>query len=892
MLRNLSFAAVVAWSAFFLNGCGGNSTFATATPSATPPPTVTGPSLTISSVAAASNPIGPSGKQTLTVSASSSNNEALTYSWALTGGWTVVSGQGTASLVVQAPATYSASGSATVTVGNPSGGAATAELGLGTTGDPLPIIASIAASSSPVNAGAAFTLTANASGTAGAALTYAWTVPTGWTINSGQGTAQLSVTAPNAYLQAGNFTVAVSNNNGGAVNGQITVSTAGDPVPTLAAITPSGNPVGKAATFTLSAFASGASGDTLGYAWTVPNGWTLNSGQGTTTISVTAPGLYNASGNFTLTVNNGNGGSVNGQIFITTAIDPPPTLSSLVASSNPVMINGAFTIAATAAGAPGDAFSYAWTVPSGWTVTGGQGTAILNVTAPNTYQSSGNITLTVANGNGGSVNGQITVSTTTDPLPTINSVTASPASVTVGGIQTITASASSPSGDTLAYAWTVPPGWTITSGQGTPILTVAAPQTYATSGDVSLTVSNPSGGSINAVAQVSTGSDVVASVAMEPTIPGGGYLVGPLSPLEFTLYGDQEQTFTVTAYDVNNVPIVGAGAPAITVTGTSGLSITAPQSAASRVWGIANTVFNTRENVTLTAASAGGAIVAVIVPVLTRHLVYYLANFNNDTVAVYNEEGASPVQTISVPGSTGAVNGLAVSDEGTIAVPLGIGGVVLFSGNQSFTYTTGISSADNACIDHFGNVYVTDNGHGGLGQVHELSVVTGTVAEIATYTTDIDDPVACAIDINNGLYVTNFSTGSVVHFPYGSVTPDDSWTVITDPANETLYAVAVDRLGTVYVGLNDTGALPRVLVYPQGSHNVAFTLSPDNSGLGYIPTGLSLDIAGNLWVNNFCSNCAPPVQMFTAPLSSASIPISLPYSTTMLQIGGTVMPHQ
>lgn len=843
---------------------------------------------TISSVSASPNPVAPSSQQTLTASAFGDHNEAVTYSWTATGGWTIVSGQGTDSITVRAPATYSASGGATITVTNPAGGSVTGQLGLGTTGDPLPTLSSISASSSPVNNGGPLTLTATASGSAGDTLSYAWTPPAGWTITSGQGTSQLHVTAPNAYSQVGSFTLAVGNGNGGSVNGEITVNTASDPVPTLTGITPSGNPVGKAATFTLTASASGAPGDTLGYVWGAPAGWTINSGQGTAVLSVTAPGLYSASGNFTVAVSNGNGGSVNGQIFITTSSDPPPALNSIMASSNPVMKGGTFTVTATASDSPGDALNYTWTVPAGWTITGGQGTAILSVTAPDNYQVSGSITLTVANGNSGSVNGQITVSTTTDPLPTINSVTPTPDPASVGATQTITASASSPSGDALTYTWTVPTGWSIVSGQGTSTLTVTAPQTYGASGDVTITVTNPSGGSVNAVAPVSTGSDVVATVEMAPTA-AGAYLTASTGNAGFTLYGDKEQVFTAIAYDANHVPILGPGAPAITVTGTAGVPLT-PQPSSPYLWGITNTAFNTLEYVTLTATPATGPAVTAEVPVQTRHIVFYALNALAEFIEVYYDEDQTLTSVILV--ETVLPTGLAIGDDGTIAIPAGSQGIDLFANNQLFlTLVTG-GTTNNLCIDHVGNIYATDNGSGGIEEYSK----TGT--QIATYTSGMSTPFDCAVDINNGLYVANKGNASIAHYPYESTTPDDSW-VVSGGTSNSLESIAVDHVGNVYVGLTDSNNVPHIQVYPRGSHSLAFTLNSYSADANDAPTGMSVDVAGNLWVSSLCTptpsglGCgAAAVQVFHAPLTSASVPTNLLHPDLAFSTGGSVAPHQ
>jgi hypothetical protein len=132
------------------------------------------------------------------------------------------------------------------------------------------------------------------------------------------------------------------------------------------------------------------------YTWTVPAGWTITSGQGTTSIAAIAgaPGnigviAVNSCGNSsarTLTVNSG------------TVPVQPGTITgytSVIAASEQ-----AYSIAAVV-----NATGYTWTLPSGWQLVNGQGTTSITAIAGN----SGPITVSADNNCGSSTAQQLNV---------------------------------------------------------------------------------------------------------------------------------------------------------------------------------------------------------------------------------------------------------------------------------------------------------------------------------------------------------------------------------------------------------------------------------------------------------------------------------------------------
>ncbi len=288
------------------------------------------------------------------------------------------------------------------------------------------------------------------------ASSYSWSVPGGYTINSGQGTTSISVTIGTA---AGDICVTSNNGCGSSAPNCLTITPLNPPaVP--GAITGSTTPcIGSTMTYNISAV-SGASS----YTWTVPAGWTINSGQGTTSISVT---VGSASGNICVRACNSCGCSA----FNCVAVTPTPVPAapgSITGATSPC----AGDVLSYSISAVSGASSYQWTVPAGWTITSGQGTTSITVTAGST---AGNICVRACNGCGCS--GFTCKAVTPGATPAVPGPISGPASACPGS--SITYSITTVTGAT-SYTWTVPGGWTINSGQGTTSINVTSGGTGGT----------------------------------------------------------------------------------------------------------------------------------------------------------------------------------------------------------------------------------------------------------------------------------------------------------------------------------------------------------------------------------------------------------------------------
>jgi hypothetical protein len=149
------------------------------------------------------------------------------------------------------------------------------------------------------------------------------------------------------------------------------------------------------------------------YAWTVPSGASIASGQGTTSITVNYS-CSAASGNVQVAPSNGSCNGSSGSLAVTlTGVGDAGTISGL----------GTICAGQTGVGysisAVGGATSYIWTVPSGASVASGQGTTSITV---NWGSSGGNVTVTPANANGCTGNSS-SLSVTVNPNPLVFNVT-------------------------------------------------------------------------------------------------------------------------------------------------------------------------------------------------------------------------------------------------------------------------------------------------------------------------------------------------------------------------------------------------------------------------------------------------------------------------------------
>ncbi|MCC6461676.1 MAG: hypothetical protein IT260_14470, partial [Saprospiraceae bacterium] len=167
---------------------------------------------------------------------------------------------------------------------------------------------------------------------------------------------------------------------------------------------------------------------------------------GATTITITSVGCADTETNNTAS------------ITVNTAPATPGAITG-TASQCPATAGLAYSIAAVAGAA-----SYTWTVPTGWSITAGQGTTGITVTSGSAGQS-GNITVTATNACGTSGASTLAVSTVQD-IGFNGDITADALTICVGTTGTTIDGGNPAGGET--YTWQVS-----TSGAGGPFSTVS-----------------------------------------------------------------------------------------------------------------------------------------------------------------------------------------------------------------------------------------------------------------------------------------------------------------------------------------------------------------------------------------------------------------------------------
>ncbi len=311
------------------------------------------------------------------------------------------------------------------------------------------------------------TYTAIASG----ATTYNWTVPSGLTITSGQGTASINVNVLAGTVN-GNITCSAFNSCGISAASSLAV-TKKPAVP--GTISGTSSLCGQtSATYSISPVFGATS-----YNWSLPAGISILSGTGTTSISVNITTGF-IGGNIGVSAVNACGNVPGTTLFVTGGA---PATPGLIAGPTNVcgLVTVTYSIPAVAY-----ATGYIWTVPTWMTISSGQGST--------------SITATVGNAAGGTLSVAATNVCGAGTARTINlTVAAIQPGVISGPTNICGISSANYSIANVAsgyiYNWSFAmAGWSISTGQGTTGITISGPSTGTpASGLVKVTSSNGCG---------------------------------------------------------------------------------------------------------------------------------------------------------------------------------------------------------------------------------------------------------------------------------------------------------------------------------------------------------------------------------------------------------------
>ncbi|MUP44302.1 T9SS type A sorting domain-containing protein [Gramella sp. BOM4] len=293
-------------------------------------------------------------------------------------------------------------------------------------------------------------------------VTYNWTLPSGWTGSS----SGPSITVTTGTT-GGTISVTASNDCGTSAN------------PSNLAVTV--NPQAPVYTGTITAPTNGVCANQNGYdfsiptvtnatsyVWTATGGLTIASGQGTRSIKVNT-----GSSGGTLSVYATNSCGNSAVITLNVPLNnPAPVMTGNI--TGPARVCKSTTGIQYSIPTITNATSYNWTVPSGWSITNGQGTNTITVTTPATVSTNNTISVLASNSCGNSTPKSYSVNAS-------NSVPAQPGNITSSltstaicpPVSNISFSVANVSGNT--YNWTLPAGFQIVSGQGTNEIIVNIP---------------------------------------------------------------------------------------------------------------------------------------------------------------------------------------------------------------------------------------------------------------------------------------------------------------------------------------------------------------------------------------------------------------------------------
>ncbi|MFN0188380.1 MAG: MopE-related protein, partial [Bacteroidia bacterium] len=298
------------------------------------------------------------------------------------------------------------------------------------------------------------------------------------------------------------------------------------------------------------------------YFWSVPNGMTITSGQGTTTLSVswTAQAVHSGiNGQLSLNASTTCGIVIPSVLTIDFNYAAPVTPASVSGPSKICPGNVAVYSIANVARAS----IYNWTTPAGVSIVSGQGTNVLTVSVNNAFNG-GSIGVSATNTCG---TGPVRMKTVTFNIPNIPAPIAGSKSGLCGATNVMFSTAGSP--NSTGYQWTVPSGVTLVSGQGTNMITVDVSGAFV-SGVITVTGTNSCG----------LGSQRSLSIIGAPGQPG---IISGLSSVCPNQNGVQYEVATV-AGATNYAWTVPGGASIVSGQGTKTIIVNfGPNSANNQV---------------------------------------------------------------------------------------------------------------------------------------------------------------------------------------------------------------------------------------------------------------------------------------------------------------------
>ncbi|WP_439880710.1 gliding motility-associated C-terminal domain-containing protein [Pontibacter sp. MBLB2868] len=419
---------------------------------------------------------------------------ATSYNWVVPGDWKTESGQGTNSITVTAGADNI---TISVTAMNACGDGPASTLAV-TSQNAVPAAPVFVAKPAEVcqnKTGLVYSVTP----VAGVSV-YNWQLPAGWTYESGEGTSSITVTASSTDLTQNTVSVTMTNEcgTGPAASTDVKIVTSVPDQPTTITGKVSACINEQNITYSIEPVANATS-----YRWVGTNGWSVETGQGTTSVTVKAG---TANGTLSVVAVNVCGDGVEKQLAVSVSSAVPAVPGAITGMATPC-VGKEYTYSITDVT---DALSYTWSKPADWTLVEDNNGTTFKVIAGSDQ---GTISVTANNSCGSSTPQTLTVTPTAEAPTGITNITGTTRAC-VGDVLTFSVNASA---NAVSYTWNVPADWTEMTELNEPGIIKISVRAGATTGPVSITASNECG--------ITTVGRIVTVSTAAPATPGA--ITGP-----------------------------------------------------------------------------------------------------------------------------------------------------------------------------------------------------------------------------------------------------------------------------------------------------------------------------------------------------------------------------
>jgi predicted secreted protein len=253
--------------------------------------------------------------------------------------------------------------------------------------------------------------------------------------------------------------------------------------------------------------ATDPNGDELSYSWQATGGFQVSQNDGSSNqATVTAPADTGESGTIRVTIEDSTERTVTATADIQTVENAAPSISGVEASKRSDITPGeTVQLTATADDPDGDDLSWDWSVAGDFSVESSNGSTA-TVAAPDSYDTSGTVQVTVTDPFDKSDTGSVSLSTASNNAPQIQAISANPAQLGPGedGFLTAEVEDQESAAADLTYTWSTPSSdWTIDT-QSARQTSVTAPNRYGETATFTLEVSDPEGNTTTGTVVLST----------------------------------------------------------------------------------------------------------------------------------------------------------------------------------------------------------------------------------------------------------------------------------------------------------------------------------------------------------------------------------------------------